>query len=153
MHYLAQVNVSRLLAPLDSAQLADFVANLEPINALADAAPGFVWRLKSDTGNATSIQVYADPMIIVNMSVWESLDALREFAFGPAHAEIMRRRKEWFGPFGSSSTALWWLPAGQIPTPDEARQRLETLDQRGPTPDAFTFRQLFPAPALTGFPY
>ncbi len=145
-YHLAQVNISRLLAPLDSPELADFVANLEPINALADAAPGFVWRLKSDGGDATQIRVFDDPMIIVNMSVWASLDALRAFAFGSSHVQIMRRRNEWFEKFPAHSAALWWIPAGQLPTPDQARHRLETLDRLGPTPDAFTFRNLFQAP-------
>ncbi len=151
-YHLAQINVSRLLAPLDSPELADFVANLDPVNALAESSPGFVWRLKSDNGNATEIQVFDDPMIIVNMSVWESLDALRAFAFGPVHAEIMRRRREWFERFPANSTALWWIPAGHVPTPAEGRQRLETIDQLGPTADAFTFRSLFPAPVLPGVP-
>jgi hypothetical protein len=145
MTNLAQVNISRLLFPLDSPELADFVANLEPINALADAAPGFVWRLQADGGNATDIRVFDDPMIIVNMSVWTSPDALRAFAFGPAHAAIMRRRGEWFSRFPTHATALWWVPAGHVPTPDEARLRLESLDRLGPTPEAFTFRSLFAA--------
>ena len=145
-HHLAQINVSRLLAPLDSPQLADFVANLEPINALAEASSGFVWRLKSDGGNATDIQVFDDTMIIVNMSVWSDLDALKNFAFNSAHTPIMKRRREWFEKFPTAYMALWWIEAGHVPTPAEARQRLESLDQHGPTEFAFTFQYLWNPP-------
>ncbi|MBC8151645.1 MAG: DUF3291 domain-containing protein [Bacteroidetes bacterium] len=146
-HHLAQINVSRLLAPLDSPQLADFVANLEPINALADHSPGFVWRLKSTGGNATDIQIFDDPMIIVNMSVWTDIDALKNFAFTSAHAPVMKRRREWFETFPTAYMALWWIDAGHIPTLAEARHRLEHLDQHGPTAVAFTFKRLFDQPA------
>lgn len=142
-HHLAQINVSRLLAPLDSPRLADFVANLEPINALADHSPGFVWRLQSNGGNATDIQLFDDRMIIVNMSVWTDFDSLKAFAFQSAHAPIMKRRREWFAQFPTAYMALWWIEAGHTPTLPEARERLEHLDQHGPTAFAFTFRQVF----------
>ena len=151
-HYLAQLNVSRLLAPLDSPQLADFVANLEPINALADASPGFIWRLQSDGGNATDIQLYDDRMIIVNMSVWADYEALKAFAFQSAHAPVMQRRREWFDRFPTAYMALWWIEAGHRPTLTEARERLEHLDRHGPTAFAFTFRQRFEPPVSTTDP-
>ena len=145
-YQLAQVNVARLLAPLDSEQLAGFVANLEPINALADQSPGFIWRLKGEGGNATGSQAFDDAMILINLSVWESIEALRRFAFDSAHAPVMRRRREWFDKFETAYAALWWIESGHIPTPAEAIQRLQSLDQWGPTPFAFSFRKQFDQP-------
>ncbi|WP_437926272.1 DUF3291 domain-containing protein [Sorangium sp. So ce291] len=146
-HHLAQVNIALPLEPLDSARLADFVAALDPVNALADAAPGFVWRLKTDGGNATAVRAFGDDRILVNMSVWASAEALSDFVFrSPGHAAVMRRRREWFVPMKEAITALWWIPAGHTPTVAEAEERLEHLRQHGPTPRAFTFRQLFAAP-------
>lgn len=147
-HHLAQVNVARLRAPLDAPELADFVAALEPVNALADAAPGFVWRLQTDEGDATSIRAFDDDMIIVNMSVWESLEALRDFVYRSDHRTFLARRRRWFERMDAPMVALWWVPAGHRPTVAEAKQRLDALEGLGPTPEAFTFRRSFPAPAL-----
>ena len=138
--HLAQVNVARLWEPLTSPLLADFVATLEPINALADGAPGFVWRLQTEEGDATSIQAFDDDRIIVNMSVWTALEALRGFVYRSRHAEVMRRRREWFEQMTDAFVVLWWIPAGHVPTLDEAKERLALLEADGPGPDAFTFR-------------
>ncbi len=143
--HIAQVNVSLPIEPLDSDRLADFVAALEPINALADAAAGFVWRLQTEDGNATAIRVLDDNRLIVNMSVWESIEALGEFVFRSAHTDVMRRRREWFVPMRESMTALWWIPAGTTPTVADAEQRLRHLRTHGPTPHAFTFRAPYPS--------
>jgi hypothetical protein len=143
---LAQINVGRLVAPIDSPQVAEFVANLDRINALADDQPGFVWRLTGAGNNATDIQAFDDPAIALNMSVWESLEALAAFVYRSDHLGVMRRRREWFEPPTEAYMALWWVPAGHIPTPAEGRARLETLRRLGPTPSAFTFRQPFPPP-------
>jgi hypothetical protein len=146
-HHLAQVNIALPIEPLDSARLADFVAALAPVNALAEAAPGFVWRLKGYSGDATAVRGFGDDRIIVNMSVWESAEALSDFVYRNAeHAASMRRRREWFASMAEAVTALWWIPAGHIPTVAEAEERLEHLRRHGPTPHAFTFRRLFPAP-------
>lgn len=147
-HHLAQLNVARLLAPLDSPQLADFVAGLEPINALADASPGFVWRLQGEGGDATAIRAFDDDAVIVNMSTWESIDALRDFVHRHAdHRAALRRRREWFAPADEASVVLWWVAAGHRPDPAEAKERLAHLQAHGPTAVAFTFRHPFPAPA------
>ena len=144
-HHLAQVNVARPLAPLDTPLLADFMAALEPVNARADAAPGFVWRLQTEDGDATALRI-GDDRTLVNMSVWESLEALRAFVYDdPGHRAVMRRRREWFERL-DLVLALWWVPAGHVPTIAEAEERLLLLDGRGPSPDAFTFRRHFPAP-------
>ncbi|GAB3269365.1 DUF3291 domain-containing protein [Larkinella harenae] len=146
-YQLAQVNVAHLLAPLDSPLLADFVANLDPINALADQSTGFVWRLKTDEGDATTVQAFDDELILVNLSVWETIDALKHYTYHTAHTAIMKRRREWFSKFQGFYMALWWMEAGQFPTPLEARQRLDALNQFGPTRFAFTFRNPFENPA------
>ena len=121
---------------------------LEPVNALADESPGFVWRLQDDTGDATSLQFFADPLIIINMSVWESIDALFAFAYKTPHVEYFRRRREWFDKFESMHLALWWVEPGTAPTPEEGLARLDHLNEHGPTPHAFTFKKRFePQPA------
>jgi len=142
-HQLAQVNVARLREPLDSPRLSAFVSALEPVNALADGAPGFVWRLQEEGGDATGIRAFDDEHVIVNLSVWTSLEALWRFAYGGGHLEVMRRRREWFEPLASTYFALWWVPEGTIPTVADARARLELLDERGPTPAAFDFKHPF----------
>jgi hypothetical protein len=145
-HHLAQFNVSRLLAPLDSPQLADFMAALEPLNQLADQAPGFVWRFQTGEGDATSVRPFDDDQVIVNLSVWESIEHLAEFAYGGEHLDIMRRRRKWFEKMAEAYLVLWWVPAGEVPTVADSVARLQTLRQRGPSPEAFTFRRPFPAP-------
>jgi hypothetical protein len=146
-HHLAQLNLATLRAPLDSPELADFVAQLAPINALADASPGFVWRLQTEDGDATAIRPYDDDRIIVNLSVWTSLQALRDFVYASRHLDVMRRRRQWFHRAAEAYLALWWVPARTIPTVAEAAERLERLRRDGPGPEAFTFREPFPEPA------
>jgi hypothetical protein len=145
-HHLAQINIARIRAPIDSPDLADFVAGLEPINALADGTPGFVWRLQTDEGDATAIRPYDDDWILVNMSVWDSIEALDEFVYRTGHRDYLRRRREWFDRVDGTYLVLWWVPAGHIPTVEEAKERLTLLDEHGPTAAAFTFRSRFPAP-------
>jgi hypothetical protein len=146
---LAQLNIGTTLAPLDSEQLAGFVAALEPVNALADTSPGFVWRLQDDDGDATSFRAFGDDRILVNMSVWTSVEALADFVYRSAHVDVMRRRREWFERLEAAFTVLWWIPAGHIPTVAEAEERLEALRRNGSTPFAFTFRDPHPAPDST----
>ena len=145
MHHLAQLNIGHAKAPMDSPLLADFVSNLDRINALADEAPGFVWRLQSEDGNALEFRIF-DEHTLVNMSVWEDVESLREYTYKSAHVEIMKRRKEWFHLMDEMYMVLWWIPAGHIPTIEEAAERLELLRANGPTAEAFTFKQAFPEP-------
>ncbi len=135
--------MARLRAPLDSPLLADFVAQLDEINALGDRSPGFVWRLKTADGDATSIRVFDDESLIVNLTVWESIEALSAFAHRGAHRDVMRRRREWFEPMAEAYLALWWVPAGHRPSVEEAQDRLRYLRDHGPTPEVFTFRDRF----------
>ncbi len=142
-YHLAQINIARMLAAIDDPIMAEFVANLDPINALAERSPGFVWRYQTPAGNATSLRIYDDELIIVNFSVWESVDALKEYIYKSAHTEFMRRRKQWFEKMPEMFMALWWIPAGAIPTPQEAARRLEHLRQHNETSYAFSFRKSF----------
>jgi hypothetical protein len=146
--HLAQFNVARLRRPLDDPASAGFAAGMDPMNDLADRSPGFVWRLaEADTGNATGIRPIA-PDVIITLSVWESLEALRAYTYQSGHLDYLRRRREWFLPNAlPAALVLWWVPVGRLPTVDEALQRLDLLGAGGPTPEAFTFRQPFPAPA------
>ncbi|MBV7697269.1 DUF3291 domain-containing protein [Streptomyces sp. TRM70350] len=141
---LAQVNIARLKAPLDSPQLKDFVDNLDPVNAAADAADGFVWRLQGDSGNATDVPFFGDDWLIVNMTVWRDTNALTAYMYQGRHREMLARRREWFERLQEAVTALWWVPAGHRPTVAEAEARLLHLRTHGPTPYAFTLRTSFP---------
>lgn len=143
--HLAQLNISRMLAPtIDHPLMADFVAQLDPINQLAESSDGFVWRLKGAGGNATDIQAFDDERIIVNMSVWKSLEQLKAFVFRSMHTIVMRDRKKWFEKPDSMLTVLWYVPIGHQPTVDEARDRLAYLNTHGAGPTAFTFREVWP---------
>jgi hypothetical protein len=135
-----------MLAPIDDPHMVEFVAQLAPINALADSSPGFVWRLKTEAGDATSLNVYDDNMIIVNMSVWESVESVREFAYRSAHVGVMKNRTKWFEKFDGPYMALWWVPAGHLPTTEEGRERLDHLRKNGDSSYAFSFKNVFPAP-------
>src|SRR6185369_7381351 len=130
-YHLAQINIARMLAPIDDPIMAEFVAQLAPVNALADQSPGFVWRLQTESGDATSIRIYDDEMIAINMSVWERVDTLREYVYKSAHSGVLRDRKRWFEKFDGPYYALWWIPAGQLPSIEESRQRLEHLRHHG----------------------
>ncbi len=146
MHYhLAQLNIATMREPLDSPLMADFVANLERINSLAESSPGFVWRLKDEHGAATTIRPFGDN-VLVNMSVWESIEMLHAFAFRSAHKEIMQRRREWFERMGEAYAVLWWVPVNHAPSVEEAAERLAHLREHGPTPRAFVFSKTFSPP-------
>jgi hypothetical protein len=145
-YHLAQYNIARLLAPLDSEQLKPFMDALDSLNALADRSPGFVWRHQTEEGNSTSIRVQGDPMIVINFSVWEDIDSLFNYAYKSDHVKIFRRRFEFFESHAQPYMALWWIPAGHEPTVEEAEERLAHIREHGPTEYAFTFKKRFPAP-------
>jgi Domain of unknown function (DUF3291) len=144
-YHVAQVNIALPKAPTDSPLLEDFMAALDPINALADASPGFVWRLQTEDGNATAIRPFPDGRLMINMSVWASIDELASFVYRSGHVAVMRRRREWFEHM-RLYMALWWVRVGHVPTAAEARERLDHLVAHGPTPFAVTFKRRFPAP-------
>lgn len=155
-YQLAQLNIATLLAPLDSPQLKDFVANLDRINALAESSDGFVWRWDEsydlDGGAAANGSPRSEPAhpfgddVLVNLSVWRDVAALHAFAFRSAHTDVLRRRREWFAKMDQAYMVLWWVPDGHRPSVNEAAERLASLRELGPSPDAFTFRDAFPSP-------
>jgi hypothetical protein len=149
-YHLAQINIARLIAPIDDPKIAEFVAQLDSINAIADNAAGFVWRLQSNSGNATDIAYNDDPFVIVNMSVWDSIEALRQYAYKSDHARVFRDRAKWFEKMEKPNYSLWWIPAGHIPTVAEGRERLEHYQMYGATPHSFWFSQQFPQPSDDG---
>ncbi|MEZ5117260.1 MAG: DUF3291 domain-containing protein [Candidatus Nanopelagicales bacterium] len=141
---LAQLNIARLRAALDSPELADFVAALDDVNASAESASGFVWRLKDESGNATSIRPWGED-VVVNLSVWDSVESLRAWMYAGQHLELLRRRREFFVPLASHHLVLWWVPEAHRPDLDEAHLRLSMLDRLGPSAEAFTLQRVFPS--------
>ena len=145
MFHIAQVNMGRIKAPLDDPTMAGFVRRLDEVNALADSSPGFVWRLQTSEGNATYFRPYPeDDRILLNMSVWETVESLRNYVYRTIHAELLKQREQWFEKFAGPYLALWWVPAGHLPGLDEAKKRIAHLDKHGPTQFAFTFKNVFP---------
>jgi len=142
--HLAQLNIGRVRAPMTDPLMAGFVAELESVNALADSAPGFIWRLQTEAGDATAIRPYDDDTILINMSVWETVEALKAYVYRTHHVDVMRQREKWFERLDTYFIALWWVPAGTIPTVLEAKLRLDHLRQYGESPYAFSFKKVFP---------
>jgi hypothetical protein len=145
--HFAQINLARARAPLTDPLLTDFVDLLDEINALADRSPGFVWRLQSESGNATDFEIGGDPQLIANMTVWESPEALFDYVYKSGHLRVLSRRTEWFERLKTPSLALWWVPVGMVPTLEEGLERLDHLASHGPSERAFTFKNRFPAPS------
>ncbi len=143
---LAQLNIGIIRGPMDSPVMAEFAANLERINALADHSPGFIWRLQTEAGNATALRPFGDENTLANMSVWRDLESLIAFVYRSGHAEIMRRRRDWFERMEQAFLVLWWVPRGHRPDIAEANARLELLREAGPTAAAFNFRKAWPPP-------
>ena len=141
--HLAQINIGRLRAPTDDPLVAEFMAALDEVNALAERSPGFVWRFMTEDGNATAVRPYEDESILINMSVWESIESLGDYVYRSGHAPYLRRRREWFERLRDVIVALWWIPAGSIPTVTEGIERLEHLRANGPTAHSFSFRMPF----------
>jgi hypothetical protein len=146
-YHVAQYNIARLIAPLDDPRIAGFVAALEPINRLGDESPGFVWRHQTADGNSTSVRVRGDPLILINFSVWESIEAMFEYTYRSAHADIFRRRREFFEASELPQLVLWWVPAGHEPSVEEAEERLDYLRRHRPSPYAFGFKSRFAPPS------
>ena len=146
-YHLAQLNIAKMQFSIESAEMSEFVDNLNRINALADSAAGFVWRLQSDYGDATSFRFFGSDTL-VNMSVWTDIGALHDYVYRTAHAEIMSRRKEWFHTLRETYTVLWWIRETRFPQFEEARDKLDLVRRIGPSPDAFTFKNPYPAPDM-----
>lgn len=149
MYHLAQANVAYAIAPHDDVRLADYMARLDEMNQLAERSPGFVWRYLTDSRDPKQRE-FADPLVLFNMSVWESIDALHAYTYRTAHAEVYAGRKRWFADtkavVGGHALAMWWIRAGEIPTVADAKERMEAITTSGPSEHAFTFKQRFPPP-------
>jgi hypothetical protein len=148
--HLAQINIARLIAPIDDPKIAGFVSQLDFINALAEHSAGFVWRLKSDSGNSTDIAYDDDPFVIFNMSVWESIETLRDFAYHSDHRKVFQDRANWFEKMAKPNYCLWWIPVGHTPAVSEGRERLEHYQLHGATSYSFWFSQTFSQPTDEG---
>jgi len=144
--HIAQVNVAQAKADMASDLMQGFVSRLDEINTLADGADGFIWRLKEDSGSATAIRVFDDPLLLINMSVWANLDALKHYVYKSLHVDLIKDRDAWFNKLGQSHQALWWIPVGHIPNVEEAQKKLEYIRKFGPSAEAFTFAKPHPMP-------
>ena len=143
-YHLAQINIAHAHAEMDTATMQGFVERLDEINAIADSFSGFVWRLQSENGgDATAIRPFTDPLMLVNMSVWEDLESLKQYVYKSLHVELIRDRDAWFAKMLDAHQALWWIPAGHIPTVAEGKEKLAYLQQHGVSSQAFTFAKPF----------
>lgn len=143
-YHLAHVNIGRIKGPIDGPVMAGFMARLDEVNAVAESSPGFVWRLKTESNNATYFRPYPeDDTVLINMSVWESVEALQNYVYKSAHRELLKQRKDWFEQFTGVYLALWWVPVGHNPSIDEAKKRIAHLEAHGPSQFAFTFKNVF----------
>ena len=141
MKYLAQLNIAKLKKPIDHPSIAGFVKKLDEINALADQSQGFVWRLiEEGESSAVNISIFDDPMLIVNMSVWESIEDLKHFVYHTSHVKVYLQKEDWFHNMESHHMVLWWINKGEIPSPIEAKKRLKYLEETGPSQHAFNFK-------------
>lgn len=147
-YHLAQINIAKAREAMDSETMKGFVNRLDEINALADKTPGFIWRLQTAEGDATSIQAYDDPSLIVNMSTWQDVDALKHYVYKSVHVELVRDRDAWFSKMLQAHQALWWVPAGHTPSVEEGKTKLQYLEENGPSEHAFTFAKPFTAPSV-----
>lgn len=147
-YQIAEINIARMKGvDIYDPVMKEFVDNLDTINAMAENSPGFIWRLKDENNNATSVNPYNDEQVIINLSVWESIETLKNYIYNTFHSEFLKRRKEWFQTYGQAHTAIWWIPAGQFPTVEEAVTKLAYLQKKGPTAQVFDLRKIFPAPS------
>ena len=146
-YHLAQINIANSRGNRDSEVMKGFVDRLEEINALADNSPGFIWRLQTEEGDATAIQAFDDPLLLVNISVWEDIDSLKHFVYKSLHVELIQDRDAWFAKMQEAHQALWWVPAGHLPSVEEAKEKLTHLRDNGPSEVAFTFSKPFEPPA------
>jgi len=145
-YHLAQINIALMKAPLDDPIMAEFKAALDQVNAIAEKSSGFVWRLQSPTGDATQIQAYSNPKILVNLSVWESIEQLKAYVYQSLHGHFFARRRQWFEKYSGQHFGMWWLKRDQLPTVEEGKAKLEYLELHGSTPECFTFAKPYPPP-------
>jgi hypothetical protein len=148
-YHLAQINVALMKAPLDDPSMTEFAAALNEVNAVADRSPGFVWRLQTASGNAADIQAYSDPKMLINLSVWQSVEQIKDYVYKTLHGEFFIRRRNWFERYQGEHLALWWIPADCLPTVEEGKAKLEQLALTGDSPECFTFAKPYSPPVTT----
>jgi Domain of unknown function (DUF3291) len=139
--HLAQFNIARIRYPLDDPRMAEFVANVQRVNALADQIEGFVWRLQDASGHAMNMRVYDDPRVLPNLTLWENVEALKRFVWRTLHSRFYGRREEWFEQI-ETPLVLWWVAAGHRPSMAEGVERLEHFKAHGPSDFAFGWESL-----------
>jgi hypothetical protein len=144
---LAQINIAKLKYSIDAPEVAEFVDNLDKINALAEASEGFIWRLKDESGNATAFNVFGDERIIVNISVWSGIESLHTYVYRSSHSEFLGKRNQWFKLPKTAHLALWWIDDNDYPSAEDGRERIYHLREHGPTAYAFTLKKRFEATA------
>lgn len=143
-YHLAQINIGKVKGEMDTEIMHGFASRLDEINALAESSPGFIWRLQDDGGDATSIRVYDDPLLLVNMSVWEDIESLKNFVYKSLHTELLQNRNEWFNKMSDVYQCLWWVPQGYTPSIEEGQGKIKTIQEIGPSEQAFTFSKPYP---------
>ncbi len=147
-YVLAQINIALMKAPLDNPIMAEFVSALDEVNAIADRSPGFVWRLQTQSGNATNIWAYSEPRMLINISVWQSVEQLRNYVYKSLHGDFFARRRQWFEKYQGEHFTMWWIPSGQLPTVEEGQAKLKHLELHGDSPKSFTFAKPYPPPSV-----
>ena len=145
-YHIASYNIAKASYPMDDIRMKGFNDAIDQVNAEAERSPGFIWRLQDESGNATNIQIYNDPKMLVNLSVWKSIDDLKDYLYNGDHLAIFVRKKEWFEPMKTAHMVLWWVKAGSIPTAEEGKAKLEYLIEHGASEEAFGFREMYPCP-------
>lgn len=145
-YLLAQINIALMKAPLHDPVMAEFANALDEVNAIADQSPGFVWRLRDEGGNATNIRAFENPRILVNLSVWQSVESLKAYVYGSLHGDFFVQRRSWFERYQGAHFVMWWIPADHVPSVEEAREKLDHLQQYGDAETAFTFAKPYPQP-------
>ena len=143
LYNLAQLNIAKLKAPLEDPSIFGFVSKLDEVNALADSSPGFVWRLKEESGSAVNISVFDDSFLIVNMSVWNTIEDLKNFVYKSGHVKVYLQKDSWFHNMTDHHMVMWWVEKDKIPDVFEAKARLRYLKKHGPSKYAFTFKEIF----------
>ena len=146
LYYIAQINIALAKDEMNTETMQGFVSRLDEINADADRAEGFIWRLQTEEGDSTAIRVFDESLLLVNMSVWENVDAMKNFVYKSSHVELIRDRQAWFKKYVDAQQALWWIPKGHTPSIEEAKEKLDLIQKNGPSQEAFHFGKLFPVP-------
>ena len=148
-YHLAQVNTAKMNAELDDPIMSGFVQRLDEINVLAENSKGFVWRFQTETGDATYLRPFDDIRILFNMSVWETMEDLKNYVYVSKHVELLKSKASWFKKLDEAHLALWWIQKGYMPSVEEALEKLRLVKTQGPSPDAFTFAKPYPKPNKT----